>query len=166
MIKRLLFTFTFLFSMLTYSQNLVYKSNGNIRDTENNKISPDKVRALLAGNQKILADYNTGRSKKTAGNILLIGGLTLLATDFVRELYTPQDIYGYDQKKTYPSALTYIGVAAVLVAIPVKIGFSKKIRDVVTDYNIQKSVGFKQASFEKIEFITNSNGLGLRFTLN
>lgn len=165
MIKRILFLVFVLSSLQSYSQNLVYKSNGNIRDSENNRISPDKVRELLANNEKLLADYNAGRSKKTAGNILLIGGLGLLATDLLVGVYTPVDINDLN-KKVYPSALTYIGVLAVVIAIPVKIGFSKKIRNVVSDYNNQKSVGFNQFQYQKMEFITNSKGLGLRLTLN
>jgi hypothetical protein len=65
----------FFCSLQSYSQKLIYKSNGNITDTENNKILPDQVRELLKDNEKLLADYNVGRKKKTVGNVLLIGGL-------------------------------------------------------------------------------------------
>ena len=149
----------------SYSQDLFYKSNGNIFDSEQNRIPPEKVRELLANNEKLLAEYNSGRTKKTAGNILFIGGFTLLATDLLIAVYTPYDINEPD-KKVYPSALTYIGITSVLVSIPIKIGFSKKIKQVVIDYNNQKSIGFKQINYNKIELITNSNGLGFRFTLN
>ncbi len=165
MIKRILFFVFVLTSLQSYSQNLVYKSNGNIRDSENNKISPDKIRELLANNEKLLADYNAGRSKKTAGNVLLIGGFGLLVADLLIGVYTPVDINDLN-KKVYPSALTYIGVASVIIAIPVKIGFSRKIRNVVADYNSQKSVGLNQFRYQGLELLTNSNGLGLRITLN
>lgn len=174
MIKRILFLVFVLSSLQSYSQNLVYKSNGNIRDSENNKISPDKVRVLLANNEKLLADYNAGRSKKTAGNILLIGGIGLLTADLIHGV-TASGIsatpigggqYVIQDEKVYPSALTYIGIVAVVISIPVKIGFLKKIKNVVSDYNNQKSVGFNQFQYQKMEFITNSNGLGLRLTLN
>ena len=175
MIKRVIFFVLVLFSIQSYSQKLVYKSNGNVRDSENNKISPDKVRELLANNEKLLADYDAGRSKKTAGNILLIGGIGLLIADLIHGVTasgisaTPIGGGQYalqDEKNNYPSALTYIGVVAVVIAIPVKIGFSKKIRNVVSDYNNQKSVGFNEFKYQKIEFISNSNGLGLRLTLH
>ena len=175
MIKRVIFFILVLFSIQSYSQKLVYKSNGNVRDSENNKISPDKVRELLANNEKLLADYDAGRPKKTAGNILLIGGIGLLIADLIHGVTasgisaTPIGGGQYalqDEKNNYPSALTYIGVVAVVIAIPVKIGFSKKIRNVVSDYNNQKSVGFNEFKYQKIEFISNSNGLGLRLTLH
>lgn len=165
MLKRIFFSLFFL--MVTYSnaQELIYKSNGNILNTENNKISPDKVRELLANNENLLKEYNSGRSKKTAGNILLIGGMGLLAGDLMIGLFSPYDVEE-PNKRVYPSALTYIGLTSVLVAIPVKIGFSKKIKNVVSEYNNQNTTGYKQVDYKKIEFITNSNGLGFRLTLN
>ena len=165
MIKNLLFIIAFLLSLQSQSQNLVYKSNGNVRDSENNKISPKKMRVLLASNQKLLAVYNAGRSKKTIGNILLYGGLGLLAADVLVELYRPVDINNLE-KRTYPSALTYIGAAAFVISIPVKIGFSKKVRSAVEDYNKLKSERLTEISNKNLEFIANANGLGMRFTLN
>jgi hypothetical protein len=154
----------FFFSLQSFSQSLVYKSNGNILDSEKQKISPDKVRELLANNEKLLSDYNAGRSKKTVGNVLLIGGSALIVTDLITALTTS---YGLKDgsEKGFPTALTYIGVAALIIAIPVKIGFSKKIKSVVSEYNNQKTVGY-ESNYQKLDLITNSNGIGLRLTLN
>ena len=165
MIKSIFCIFIFISSSKLYCQNLVYKSNGNVRDTENNKISPDKVRALLASNQKLLAGYSAGRSKKTLGNILIIGGLSCIAGDLIREAFTPVDINNLD-KKTYPSALTYLGAAAVLIAIPVKIGFAKKIKSSVDEYNKLQSERTTKVSDKQFEFIANNAGLGVRITIN
>jgi hypothetical protein len=174
MIKPLFFLFIMLCSLQSFSQKLVYKSNGNIRDSENNKISPDQVRKVLANNEKLLADYNAGRTKKTVGNILLIGGLGFLTADLIHGA-TASGItavpigggnYAIQTEKTYPTALTYIGIAAVIIAIPVKIGFSKKIENVVTEYNNQMVAGYNQFNKQKLDLITNSKGIGLRLTLN
>ena len=67
------------------SQILVYKSNGNIIDTANKSIAPDKMRAMLAQNEKLLTEYNAGRSKKTAANILFYGGIGFVAADVLRK---------------------------------------------------------------------------------
>lgn len=75
MIKPLFFLLLFFCSLQSHSQKLVYKSNGTILDSENQKISPNQVRELLKDNQQLLEDYNDGRSKKTLGNILIISGL-------------------------------------------------------------------------------------------
>ena len=174
MVKPLFFLLLFFCSLQSFSQKLVYKSNGNIRDSENNKISPDQVRKLLANNEKLLADYNAGRTKKTVGNILLIGGLGFLTADLIygstasgiTAVPTGGGNYAIQTEKTYPTALTYIGIAAVIIAIPVKIGFSKKIKNVVTEYNNQMATGFNYFHKQKLDLITNSKGIGLRLTLN
>lgn len=169
--KPLFFLFILFCSLQMYSQKLVYKSNGTILNSENQKISPDQVRELLKDNQKLLADYNAGRTKKTTGNILLIGGLGLLTADLIHgatasgmtAVPTGGGYYNLQTEKTYPTALTFLGVAATLIAIPVKIGFSKKIKNVVTEFNNQNATGYNKP---KLDLITNSNGIGLRFTLN
>ena len=90
----------------------------------------------------------------------------LVAGDLVREAFTTKSSYGYNEERTYPSVMTYLGVASFLVSIPVKIGFSKKIKNVVTDYNQQKSIGSNQPNYKEIDFISNSNGIGFRLSLN
>lgn len=169
--KPLFFLFILFCSLQMYSQKLVYKSNGTILNSENQKISPDQVRELLKDNQKLLSDYNAGRTKKTTGNILLIGGLGLLTADLIHgatasgmtAVPTGGGYYNLQTEKTYPTALTFLGVAAIIIAVPVKIGFSKKIKNVVTEYNNQNATGYNEP---KLDLITNSNGIGLRFTLN
>ena len=171
MIKQLFFLLLFFCSLQSHSQKLMYKSNGTVLNSENQKISPDQVRELLKNNQQLLADYNDGRTKKTVGNVLLIGGFGFLTADLIQGV-TASGItatpagggnYNLQSEKTYPTVLTYIGIAALVIAIPVKIGFSKKIKNVVTDYNNQLTTGYNKP---KLDLITNSNGIGLRFTLN
>jgi hypothetical protein len=70
MIKPFFFLLLFFCSIQLHSQKLVYKSNGNILDSESQKIRPNQIREILKGNQQLLADYNDGRSKKTAGNMV------------------------------------------------------------------------------------------------
>jgi hypothetical protein len=180
MVKQL-FLFLFLIcSLHSFSQKLIYNSNGNILNSENQKITPDQVRELLVNNEQLLADYNAGRSKKTAGNILLWGGLGFITSDIIRRIYT-HDKYSvtrYDdsffpryqtklvKKAKFPSALGYVGLTLVTIALPIKIGFSKKIRNVVTEYNTQKATGNLDLNKQKLDFITNSNGIGFRLTLN
>ena len=174
MIKQFCILLLLVCSSQLFSQKLVYKSNGNITDSENQKISPDQVRELLVNNEKLLADYNAGRSKKTAGNVLLWVGLGFLTADLIHGITasgitsTPagSGYYNLQSKKNYPTVLTYLGVVAVITAIPVKIGFSKKIKNVVTEYNNQKATGNVDFNKQKLDLITNSNGIGFRLTLN
>lgn len=170
MIKQLFILLFFVCSLQSFSQKLVYKSNGNILNSENQKISPDQVRELLKDNEKLLADYNAGRTKKTIGNVLIIGGFGFLAADLMLGLTTDGNTTvtgnSIQTERNYPSALTYVGLAALVIAIPVKIGFSKKIKNVVTEYNNQATTGYNHFNKQKLDLITNSNGIGLRLTLN
>jgi hypothetical protein len=158
MVKQL-FIFLFLICGLnSFSQKLIYNSNGNILNSENQKIFPDQVRELLVNNEQLLADYNAGRSKKTAGNILLWGGFGMVIG------YLGRGFYFGDYEISSPANI--IGIAAIVIAIPVKIGFSKKIENVVTEYNNQKATGNANFNKQKFDLITNSNGIGFRLTLN
>ncbi|OAB26939.1 hypothetical protein SAMN05444395_11810 [Flavobacterium fryxellicola] len=170
MIKSLFFLFLFCSSFQSYSQNLVYKSNGNITDIENNKISPAQVRALLGNNEKLLTDFNIGRTKKTIGNLLLITGPILLITGSMAAVISGFESgmnpdFDRDNKTSIPKIIAYVGLAELLIAIPVKIGFSKKIKNVVIEYNNQNASADNQFNNQKLDLITNSNGIGLRLTL-
>jgi hypothetical protein len=181
MIKPLFFLLLFFCSLQSHSQKLVYKSNGTILDSERQKISPNGVRGLLANDEKLLADYNSGRRKKTIGNLMLFGGLGMVVFDLgivafdnafsdgfstIVSAGIPGSEGGTSGRRAKPSLATYIGLAAIVVAIPVKIGFSKKIKNVVTEYNNQTTTGYKQFNNQKLDLITNSDGIGLRLTIN
>ena len=171
MIKPFFFLFLFFCSFQSYSQKLVYKSNGNITDIENNKISPYQIRQLLKSNEKLLKDYNIGRTKKTIGNILLISGPVLLVTGTFAYVISGFESgmhgeYVDESDRSIPKIIAFVGLAELLIAIPVKMGFSKKIKNVVTEYNNQNATTDNQFNNQKLDLITNSDGIGLRLTLN
>lgn len=178
--KSFIFLFFLFCSVQSFSQTLIYKSNGNILNSEKQKISPTQVRELLKDNEKLLADYNVGRSKKTVGNVLLYSGVGFITSDIIRRIYT-FDKYelrytdgfpfgDFDlilvKKVRFPTALGYVGLTLITVGLPIKIGFSKKIRNVVTNYNNHKATVYNQSNTPKLDLITNSNGIGLRLSLN
>ena len=144
-----------LFSMVTYSQEIyTFKSSGRVFDSQNQKISPDEVRDLLITNQPALELYEAGRNKKTFGNILLILGSGSIIGDL---------IIGSTRNVVYPTALTYIGIPSLLMAIPIKIGFSKKIKKAVKMLN-EDNIKTKTSSIENTSIIANTNGVGLSIT--
>ena len=167
MIKQIFFFLFFFCVLQSYSQKLVYMSNGNFLNSENQKISPDQVRELLKDNEKLLADYNINMSKKKVGNILLFGGIgiigitsTVIILDFVDEIHLNHS------SETGVQAAHLIGLASIIVAIPFKIGHNKKMKKFVNEYNYQLFLGYNPLNNPKLDFITNANGIGLRFTLN
>lgn len=142
-----------LISVCSFGQ-LNYK-NGNIFDSNNKKLSNTEVRKLLESNSELLATYDQAKSKSTTGGLLLGFGLGLTAADLVTGL--TKDI-------KYPTALTYVGLAATIISIPVLSGRSKKIEAAISGYNNSlepKKVGF---SIDKMNIITNSNGLGVQLS--
>ncbi len=172
MIKQLFFLVLFLSTLQSFSQKLVYKSNGNILNSENQIITPIQIRELLANNEKLLSQYNAGRAKKTAGNVLLASGISFIIIDLISGVTSDGATtivgngYSIQSERNYPTVLTYIGAAAIVIAIPIKIGFSKKIKNVVTEYNNLTATGFNHFNKQELNFITNSNGIGIRLTLN
>jgi hypothetical protein len=144
----------FLFSICSFSQQLTYKS-GRIFDENNKKLSNSEVRNLLSSQQELLNSYNEGRTKATVGGLLFGFGGGLVVADLLT---------GATQDKVYPSALTYVGLLATVIAIPVTIGHSKKTKSAIEGYNKSlesKKIGF---SVEKINIISSSNGIGMQIS--
>lgn len=146
---------------------LQYDKNGKVQNENRLKMKPDEVRATLSTNQKALDLYNAGRSKKTVGNVLLIGGSTVFITKLMVDLTTSPNYRGssngYDLDKRVSPTLYFIGGAMVLTAIPIKIGFSKKIENAIDVHNrevLKNRVGFK---VEESYFLANASGMGVGF---
>ena len=151
------FVLLLLACQLTYAQKLVYKNCGNIKDDKGENLSSAEVRTLLSSNQTLLEEYNIGRSKKTVGNVLLVGGLSLSTGVSAIQLFAGQPV---------SIELVAVGFVSMLVAIPVKIGFTKKIKNVVAEFNNQKSVTSANFNIQSMDLIANSNGFGIKLTIN
>ncbi|TDD75533.1 hypothetical protein [Flavobacterium caseinilyticum] len=152
--KTLLVVFL-LFSAVSFSQQLTLKSGGKIYDSNNQKLSNAAVKEILAAQPELLAQYNQGRTKAAAGGFLLGFGVGLLGADLVT---------GITQDKIYPTAITYIGLASTIIAIPVLIGHSKKIKKAIDGYNESLLINKTGFNVEKINVITNQNGIGMRIS--
>jgi hypothetical protein len=87
-----------------------------------------------------------------------MGGLGLTTVYLGYNLFVSEYVFS--------SPANIIGIAAFVIALPIKIGFSKKIKNVVTDYNNQKATGNINFEPSNLNLITNSNGIGFRLTLN
>jgi hypothetical protein len=154
-LKSILITFFLLNITLIYSQTLSLKSGGKIVDSNNKKLTPTEVRALLNDKTELLNEYNAGRTKKTVGNILMGAGIGFIVGDLAS---------GATQDITYPTAFTYIGIASLIIAIPVKIGYSKKIKSAVDGYNKKVAVQYSDFKIESSSIFANQNGVGILFT--
>ena len=150
-----------LMSFSGFSQQLIYRS-GNVYDSDSDKLQPDTVRDLMQKNRSALASYNSGRNKKTWGNVLLYGGLGLGTINLVMAVTTNKaevDNQGnFHTTKTGPE-LAIIGGAMVLASIPIKIGYSKKIKTAVENYNQNVASNNWKAN---MSIVADNQGFGLR----
>jgi hypothetical protein len=117
-----------------------------------------------------LALYNAGRSKKTAGNILLLGGTAVNVTKLLVDLTTSakqslttsgNGLGTRVQSEQVSSAFYLVGGKMIIGVIPIKIGFSKKIDQAVDLYNkkiLTIEIGLK---IQETYFISNAYGFGL-----
>jgi len=151
---KLVYLITFLlFSVVAFSQQLTYRGNGNISNSMGKTLKTAEVKELFAYNPALLKYYSDAKDKKTIGNILLFGGSGLIVSDL---------LLGLTSNTTYPTAITYIGLGSLLLAIPIKTGFSKKIKKAVNDHN--ESLAYHKSTFEinDIALMTNHNGIGIQ----
>ena len=159
-----IFLLSLLISTACFSQKISYATGGRIFDSNNEKIKPSAVRELMKKNETALASYNAGRTKKTVGNILFYGGIGLAAINLVSGLSSGLEIDengNVYHKKTKPT-LAIIGGAMVLTSIPVKIGYTKKIKNAIYDYN-SNVVELKKRESE-ISILANNQGMGIRIS--
>ena len=134
-------------------QKLIVRSNGNLYNEQGDKFTPDEVRELLKHKPVLLDEYNTGRDKKSIGNFLMIAGSLCIAGDLA---------LGFAGTH-YPTALTIVGVPALIIGIPVKIGFRKRIRHAAEEYNRQIAMN-DRFSPERIALCAGGNSVGIKMT--
>lgn len=158
---------------ITFAQQTYIFGNGGSIFQNGVKISPDQIRTLLAEDQKTLEIYNIGRTKKTAGNVFIYGGIATVLTKFLidatttpKNTTTPSNYYGavnvvQEDKRTSTGYL--IGGALLVSGCIIKGGFSKKIRKTVTSMN-QNQINKKTTSIDSSSIILNDNGIGMSFT--
>lgn len=159
--------FFILFPVVLFSQALHYGSGGTVYDANNQKLRPESVRALLSKNAEALTLYNTARDKKTWGNVLFYGGLGLIATNVVvaankDETSNSSNPSSVKSERSSPT-LAIIGGALMVISIPVKIGYPKKIKAAIADYNKGVTSYYKPSPSVSIVASIHQMGLKVQF---
>ncbi len=140
-------------SLFSFSQALTSNGSGNVFDADGNKWTVTEVRDILYTNPKALELYNAGREKKTWGNVLLYGGLGVTVSSLV---------YNSTQDVDAQFGTTILGLAMVVVGIPVKIGHSKKVKKAIGMYN--ESLDNKTSSTPiKVNLTASQNQIGFKY---
>ncbi|MBC7523834.1 MAG: hypothetical protein H7239_05290 [Flavobacterium sp.] len=167
--KKLLFICLIIVPIFSFAQQeFHYHSGGTIYNEDNVKFKPREIRSLFENNTEILKLYNAGRFKKTVGNLLFYGGI---ATVIIKHYSMIQKYSNNGNSNFNPNTIEsnnimyYVGAGMILVSIPIKIGYTKKIKQAVelmtATEEKKKSTGF---NIESSSFLVNSNGMGISIT--
>jgi len=156
-------------SLSVFSQQLTYGSGGNTYNSENKKVTPNDVRQLLANNKEALSLYNSGRNKKTWGNVLFYGGAGLVATNLIVAMNTDNTNVSYSgnglnnpsvSSERSNMTVAIIGSAMIVASIPIKIGYPKKIKSALGLYNNSLTDNYK--SGPKTTLLASANQIGFK----
>lgn len=166
--KRSIVVAFLMISLSGFSQQLTYSSGGNVYNSENKKITSDEVRQLLANNNKALSFYNSGRSKKTWGNVLFYGGLGLVTANLIAGMNSDNSTASYQGNGNYPSVQSkrtdmtaaIIGGAMIIASIPIKVGYPKKIKSALGLYNNSLTDNYKPEP--RTSLLASANQIGFR----
>ncbi len=152
-----------LISFTGYAQELKYGNGGRVLDSANHKINSIEVRELMKDNPVALNLFNVGRRKKSFGNALFYGGIGLAAINLTYAVFRSPS---YDSSKgynvyphTYPT-MSIIGGVMVLASIPIKSGYTKKVKTSIDEYN--KDIVYQPKFNPNISVLADSKGLGVR----
>jgi hypothetical protein len=156
-----------LFTSVSFSQETyTFKSGGRVFEN-NERLNSIEVNKKFSSNSEILKLYNNGRNRKTAGNLLLWGGIGTGIIKFLSDTNqnVEQDNRGYIKVKQTSNVLYFVTGSMVLIAIPIKIGFQKKIKKSVILMNDEMKLQKQNTgiNFES-NIIANANGVGLKLT--
>ncbi len=140
---------------LNAQEEFYYSGWGKIRDSAGYKVSPKEIRAKYANNYEILEFYNSGRTKQAFGNALIVGGSVFIVAPLAAALYGPGML------NTTPMLA---GAVMLVLAVPIKIGFKKKMEYVVDRMNDLDRRPKQANIIDNTMIIANSNGVGLSIT--
>ena len=159
--KNLLLVLTLLLGFTAFSQGLTLKKEmHNELKLEKGKIYQNdvqipsyQVKKILASNLHSLHLYKKAKSKEALGGMLLGMGITASVVDLAIGLFS-------DVK--YPTVITYAGLGAIAISIPILSGRAKKVEEAVKTYND----GLKNTSSSDLDFdmnaLANQNGIGIQ----
>jgi hypothetical protein len=149
--KNIIILLTILFSITSISQEITkVKGRYFINDSQ---ISHRQTREFLSKNTKAFSLFKKAQNKEALGGFFVGIGGALLTVDLVIGLFS---------NVSYPTPATYIGLASLLVSIPILSGKDKKAQKAVDIYNEGLKTTGNEDSNLKFNIIANQNGCGLQ----
>lgn len=159
--KGLFIAFTLLIGLTAFSQGLTLGKEAP-KDVkyergrfyiDGTQIPSYQMKKVFASNLHSIKLYNEAKSKEALGGALLGVGSAMTVVDLAIGLFS-------DVK--YPTALTYIGLSAVVVSIPILCGRRAKVEEAVKSYNESlKNTTSVDSNFD-LNALANQNGIGIQ----
>ncbi|WP_418262622.1 hypothetical protein [Flavobacterium faecale] len=149
--KNLITLILILVSIASFSQEIT-KVKGRYF-IKNSQISHRQARELLSKNTEALALFKKAQNKEALGGFFVGIGGALVTVDLVIGLFS--DV-------VYPTPATYIGLASLLVSLPILAGKDKKAQRAVDVYNEGLKHSGNEDSNLELNVIANQNGCGLQ----
>ena len=159
--KKLLIVFTLLIGFSAFSQELTLEKNKTKEiKLENGRfyingtqIPSYEMKKIFASNLHSIKLYKAAKSKEAIGGTLLGLGSAMTIVDLAIGLFS-------DVK--YPTVLTYVGLSAIAVSIPILTGRAAKIKEAVKSYNDDLKNTTAAYHDYDLNALVNQNGVGLQ----
>lgn len=161
--KKIVLLFLLVIPLLSFAQDtLTCKSSGRVFNSNQQKLSSEEVKSLLVNNTKALHLYNLGKTKQTLGNILLYGGVSSVIVKHISMINKHSGTNSLNADTN--NVMYFVGGAMVIIAIPIKLGFSKKIKQAISLINEDLKKPNTGLNIESTSFVSNANGFGISIT--
>lgn len=148
--KKLLFIFLFVVATTNAQNTFSYETGGHV--SENGiKLTPTEVREKFIKNYNALEKYDIGRNKKSWGNFFFYGGLVGIGIN----AYTYQA-----GSLTAGPEMLIIGGAMVLISIPIKLNYTKRVKESIELMNASTGNKPKTVAYQ-FNIMPTTNGLAL-----
>jgi hypothetical protein len=161
--KAVLFCLLLLPFLAFAQETYTYKRGGRI--FENNvKLTSTQIESYFGSNEKIMSLYNSGRAKKTTGNVLLYVGLSTLILKHINTINESRlelDSNGSPTFKRTSPTLYFVGGGLAILSIPIKMGYTKRIKKAVNLMNEEIKNQRTSSNIQATSFLVNSNGIGI-----
>lgn len=137
-------------SSYSYSQQLILKGTDVYQNDK--KLSNEEIKVLYQATPEALNSYNEFKTESMIGSFFLGIGIGLVATDLA---------FGLTSVIEYPTAGTYIGLAAGLISIPLIANRKSNLKKSVNFYNEKSNKTSFKETFE-VDFLATANGFGFK----
>jgi hypothetical protein len=140
-----------LFSVLASAQQLQYLRGASF-SYNGEKLDARQLEFLLSKTPALSDRFDTAKTKRDIGNVLYVTGAVLAGGSLVMGLTSDH----------FSPAAAIAGGGAILLAIPIKAGFRKRMQDIASAYN--QKIGASALRLDTFTLCAGKNSIGCKVT--